>query len=144
VKGVQSLIEENKKLQKQSENLNRKLSEGLLKELLASAVEYKGIDLLTAKVDVSTEVVKNMVFTMIRKNPNMLAVIGNAFDGKAFLTVALGDEAIKSTGLNAGSLIRELAKEIKGGGGGQAHFATAGGKDPSGLQEALDKAKSLI
>ncbi|MEE4255402.1 MAG: alanine--tRNA ligase [Bacteroidales bacterium] len=144
VKGVHNLMEENRKLQKQAEALNRKLSESLLSELLSETVAHKGIDLLTTKVDAGTDVVKNLAFSLIKKNPRLVAVIGNAADGKAFLTVGIGEEALKQTGLNAGNLVRELAKNIKGGGGGQAHFATAGGKDPSGIQSALDSVKALV
>ena len=88
--------------------------------------------------------VKNIAFSLIRENKKALAVLGNTADGKAFLTVAIGEEAIREKDLNAGNIIRELAKEIKGGGGGQPHFATAGGKDPSGIAAALEKASSLI
>jgi alanyl-tRNA synthetase len=144
LKGVQSLMDENKKLQKQTESLNKKLSAGLSRDLLDSAIEKDGITILTAKVDATTEVVKDMAFSMIRENKSLVAVLGNTADGKAFLTVAIGEEAIKSKGLHAGNLVRELAKEIKGGGGGQPHFATAGGKDPSGIQNALDKVVHFI
>jgi alanyl-tRNA synthetase len=144
VKGVHNLVEENKKLQKQADALNRKLSESLLSDLLSGTEAYKGIELLATKVDAGTDVVKNLAFSLTKKNPKLLAVIGNAADGKAFLTVAIGEEALKLTGLNAGNLVRELAKNIKGGGGGQPHFATAGGKDPSGIQAALDSVKALF
>ncbi len=144
VKGVQALIEENKKLQKLTEALNHKLSDGLISELRSSAVKLHGIDLITAKVDADLSVVKNLAFSLIRDNKNALVVLGNSAEGKVFLTIAIGEEAIRDKGLNAGSLIRELAPEIKGGGGGQPHFATAGGKDPSGIQSAFEKLKTLI
>ena len=144
VKGVQGMIDENKKLQKLTETLNRKVSGGLLTELESAIKPYKGVDLLTARVDADLSVVKNIAFSLIKNNKKVLAVLGSTAEGKAFLTVAIGEKAIKTNKLNAGSLIRELAKEIKGGGGGQPHFATAGGKDPSGIQAALDKVKTLI
>ena len=144
LKGVQSLIDENKKLQKQTESLSRKLSDGLIRELQDAAIEKGGTQIIVAKVGAATEVVKNMAFSLIRNNKNVVAILGNAADNKAFLTVAIGEEAIKNKGLHAGNMIRELAKEIKGGGGGQPHFATAGGKDPAGIQSALDKAVDLV
>ena len=144
VKGVQGMIDENKKLQKLTETLNRKVSGGLLTDLESAIKPYKGVDLLTARVDADLSVVKNIAFSLIKNNKKVLAVLGSTAEGKAFLTVAIGEKAIKTNKLNAGSLIRELAKEIKGGGGGQPHFATAGGKDPSGIQAALDKVKTLI
>ncbi|MCK5766178.1 MAG: alanine--tRNA ligase, partial [Bacteroidales bacterium] len=144
VKGVRGMIDENKKLQKLTETLNRKVSGGLLTDLESAIKPYKGVDLLTARVDADLSVVKNIAFSLIKNNKKVLAVLGSTSEGKAFLTVAIGEKAIKANKLNAGSLIRELAKEIKGGGGGQPHFATAGGKDPSGIQAALDKVKTLI
>ncbi len=144
VKGVQGMIDENKKLQKLTETLNRKVSGGLLTDLESAIKPYKGVDLLTARVDADLSVVKNIAFSLIKNNKKVLAVLGSTAEGKAFLTVAIGEKAIKTNKLNAGNLIRELAKEIKGGGGGQPHFATAGGKDPSGIQAALDKVKTLI
>ncbi len=143
-RGVQGLIEENKKLQKLTENLNRKLSAGLITELRASASEHHGVDLIAALVDAGTDVVKDMAFKLVRENKKALVVLANAAEGKAFLTIALGEDVISKKDLNAGTLVRELAKEIKGGGGGQAHFATAGGKDPAGIQAALDKIKTLV
>ncbi|MCK4569867.1 MAG: alanine--tRNA ligase [Bacteroidales bacterium] len=144
VKSVQALIDENKKLQKLTETLNRKVSGGLLSELKSAIEPYNGVDLLTAEVDADQSVVKNIAFSLIKDNKNILVVLGNASDGKAFLTVAIGEDAIKERKLNAGSLIQELAKEIKGGGGGQSHFATAGGENPSGIQAAFIKIKKLI
>jgi alanyl-tRNA synthetase len=144
VKGVQGLIEENKKLQKQNEILSRKVSASLAMELKNSIEIYNGIEILTAKIDADQPAVKNIAFGLIKDHPNLLVVLGNEAAGKAFLTVALGDNLIADKQLNAGTLIRELSKEIQGGGGGQPHIATAGGKDPSGIQKALDKVRSLL
>jgi alanyl-tRNA synthetase len=74
--------------------------------------------------------------------PDLLLVLGHMSDGKPMITVALGD-AVLAAGHNAGTIVRELAKEIKGGGGGQPFYATAGGSDASGLKIALEKAKSF-
>ena len=144
VKGVQGLIEENKKLQKLAESLNKKVSEALVVDLITNVEEINGVEVIAAKVDVDTAVAKNMAFSILKDNNNVLVVLGNEAGGKAFLTVAVGEELINEKGLNAGNIIRELAKEIKGGGGGQPHFATAGGKDPAGIQKALAKVKDIL
>ena len=144
VKGILALIEENKRLQKANDTLNRKISESLLNELLQNAKVVKGVGIIAAKVDVDTAIVKNMVFSLLKKGDNLMVVLGNEADGKAYITVGLSDELIKKQGLDAAKIIRELAPEIKGGGGGQAHFATAGGKDPSGIASALAKAQELL
>ena len=65
-------------------------------------------------------------------------------EGKVSLTLVISDNLVSSKGMNAGTMIREIAKEIHGGGGGQPHFATAGGKNPEGLENAFEKAKKMI
>jgi len=76
--------------------------------------------------------------------PNLFLVLGVDIDGKPGLTVMIAENLVKEKNLNAGNIVRELAKEIKGGGGGQPFFATAGGSDASGLDKALEKARTFI
>ncbi|MDT8392526.1 MAG: alanine--tRNA ligase [Bacteroidales bacterium] len=144
IRGVQSLIDENKKMQKQNEALSRKMSASLLSDLSKSISEINGIKVVAALVDADTTVIKNMAFELLKNDQDLLVVLGNETEGKAFLTVAAGELLIRNHSIHAGNLIRQLAVEIKGGGGGQAHFATAGGKDPLGLQRALDKVRAII
>ena len=73
----------------------------------------------------------------------MLCVIGSTFDGRPTLSVMISEDLVKEHNLNAGQMVREAAKLIKGGGGGQPHFATAGGKDVDGLSAAVDKVVEL-
>jgi alanyl-tRNA synthetase len=100
--------------------------------------------MITAKLDVDSGTAKNIAFDLVQKNKNVMVVIGNELDGKAYLTVSIGAELIAERKLDAGKIIRELAIEISGGGGGQAHIATAGGKKPSGINKALEKVKSML
>ena len=74
---------------------------------------------------------------------NLLCVVGTVFDGKPLLNVMLSDDMVNDHGLNAGQLVREAAKLMQGGGGGQPHFASAGGKNPDGLSAAIDKVVEL-
>jgi len=74
----------------------------------------------------------------------LILVLGAEIEGKANLAVMISDSLVNERKLNAGNIIREIAKEINGGGGGQAFFATAGGKNPEGLLNAIEKAKSII
>ncbi len=144
IKGVQALLEENKRLQKLAETLNRKISESMLDDLFRHAENINDLTLVAAKVDADTAVVKNLAFGLVKKADNMLVVLGNEDEGKAFLTVAMSEALTKQRGLDAGKIIRELAREISGGGGGQPHFATAGGKNPAGLSRALEKARMML
>jgi len=74
---------------------------------------------------------------------NLVCVVGSTFDGKPMLNVMISDDLVKDQGLNAGQLVREAAKLMQGGGGGQPHFASAGGKNPDGLSAAVDKVVEL-
>ncbi|MEN8226028.1 MAG: alanine--tRNA ligase [Bacteroidota bacterium] len=144
VKGVHALSEENKKLQKQVASLNKQVSDSLVADLKANVADIQGTAVIAARVDVDTAIAKNMAFSILKDHKNVLVVLANEAGGKAFLTVGVGDTLIAEKDLHAGNIIRELAKEINGGGGGQAHFATAGGKDPSGIQHALDRIKEIL
>lgn len=76
--------------------------------------------------------------------PNLFLVLGSEADGKALLTIMINETLVEKHGLNAAAIVKEAAKEIQGGGGGQPFFATAGGKNPDGLDKALAKAKEVI
>ena len=87
---------------------------------------------------------KDLVFKVRERHPeNLLCVMGTVFDGKPMLNVMLSDDMVKDHGLNAGQLVREAAKLMQGGGGGQPHFASAGGKNVDGLSAAMDKVIEL-
>ena len=87
---------------------------------------------------------KDLVFKVREQvNGSLLCVVGTIFDGKPLLNVMLSDDMVKDHGLNAGQLVREAAKLIQGGGGGQPHFAQAGGKNADGLSAAIDKVLEL-
>ena len=86
---------------------------------------------------------KDLAYNLKARAPKLVFVVGVVNEGKPNLTIMLGDE-IAAQGVNAGQVIREAAKLMQGGGGGQPFFATAGGKNPDGLQAAIDKAVELI
>jgi alanyl-tRNA synthetase len=143
-KSVESLIEENSRLKKEIEKNILERSAGLKHELIKEVVSINGINFLAKKVDLpNTDAVKNLAYALKDLLDNLLLVLACEIDGKPSLTVMLSENLVKERGLNAGNIVRELAKEIQGGGGGQPFFATAGGKDSSGLDRALEKAKSF-
>jgi alanyl-tRNA synthetase len=143
-KSVESLIEENSRLKKEIEKNILERSAGLKHELIKEVVSINGINFLAKKVDLpNTDAVKNLAYALKDLLDDLLLVLACEIDGKPSLTVMLSENLVKERGLNAGNIVRELAKEIQGGGGGQPFFATAGGKDSSGLDRALEKAKSF-
>ncbi len=144
-KSINSLQEENKNLKKEVEKLLAAQAASIKSDLIAQAEDVNGVKLVAAKVPINdSNAIKNLAYQIEKELPNAVIVFGAAINDKPNLTVVINKALAESKGLNAGQMIRELAKEIKGGGGGQPFFATAGGKDISGLDRALEKAKSLI
>jgi alanyl-tRNA synthetase len=143
-KGVQNLQDENKKLQKQIDELNQAKAANIKNNLLAKADDINGVKLITATVDLDANTIKNLVFALLRESKQTLIALGGKNGAKVTLTVALTKDLIEEKGLDAGKIIRSVSKEIQGGGGGQAHFATAGGKNPDGLEKAYQLIKEQI
>ncbi|AQG79635.1 alanine--tRNA ligase [Spirosoma montaniterrae] len=150
VKAVQTLLEERSALQKQVEALqNEKVQQ--LKGQLLEKVEVvnrnggPGHARLVERVDVpNADALKQLAYDLKAKVDNLALVLGADINGKPQLAVMLPDSLIQSRNLNAGQVVKELAKNIKGGGGGQPFFATAGGSDASGLDAALAQGKELL
>ncbi|MDP1803220.1 MAG: alanine--tRNA ligase [Bacteroidota bacterium] len=145
VKSLTNLVEENNDLQKQLQILLKEKVQEIKKELIKT-VEKKGdINFIAQNIKFdSAEEIKNMLFEMKNEVPNLLCVITAEVKGKPSISVIINDELVKSKNLNAGNIVRELAKEINGGGGGQPFYAQAGGSKLEGLQSALEKAKKII
>ncbi|MDE6333621.1 MAG: alanine--tRNA ligase, partial [Muribaculaceae bacterium] len=108
------------------------------KDVLEKAAEAAGIKIAVLKGPRIPDLVKNVAFAVRAASPESTAFIGATFDltGKPLLTIMLTEDLVKS-GLNASTIVREAAKSIKGGGGGQPGFAQAGGKDKDGLERAF-------
>ncbi|MDP9047572.1 MAG: alanine--tRNA ligase-related protein, partial [Bacteroidota bacterium] len=144
-KSVESLLEENARLKKEIEKAVLERSSGLKDELAKKAQSINGINFIAEKVDLpNAEAIKNLAYNLKDIVPNLFLVLGAEIDGKPGITVMIAENLVKEKSLNASVIVRELAKEIKGGGGGQPFFATAGGSDISGLTRALEKAKTFI
>ena len=144
-KAVSSLIDDQKRLTKIIEELHAKQS-GLIKvDLLSKVVEGSGFNSLVAKVLFpNADVLKKIAFELKNEVENLVAVLAADIDGKPQVAVIIAENLVKDKVLSAGQMVRELAKEIKGGGGGQPFFATAGGKDLSGLDQVVVKANEMI
>ena len=136
---IRKYIEENAGLKKQMEAFMKE-KEALVKgKLINNAKDIHGVKVIKAVLPIPADSVKNIAFQLKGEFPtNLFVAIGSTDNGKPMLTVAVSEDLV-ATGINAGKLVREAAKLIQGGGGGQAHFATAGGKNVDGLSAAVDK-----
>ncbi|SDY65685.1 alanine--tRNA ligase [Hymenobacter psychrophilus] len=143
--GIEKQTEEIATLRKQIEQFAQQ-SINQQREQLAGQVQPLGdVNFLAAQVQAtSAEGLKTLAFQLRQAVPNLVAVLGAEIDGKPQLAVMLADELVAAGKLNASTLVRELGKEIQGGGGGQPFFATAGGKNAAGLAAAIGKAKELV
>jgi alanyl-tRNA synthetase len=144
VKSIISLQDENAKLKKQVEELIKEKAGSLKKNLKNNIIEINGVKFISAKLDLDANSIKTLAFEINGEEENLLQVYGADVNGKAILTIMISKDLVEEKGLNAGQMVRELGKEIQGGGGGQAFFATAGGKNPAGIESALEKAKNYI
>ncbi|MBD3749704.1 MAG: alanine--tRNA ligase [Sphingobacteriales bacterium] len=144
-KSVEMLLEENNRLKKEVEKSIMEKASGLKDDLKAKAQSINGINFIAETVVLpNAEAIKNLAYQLKDVVENLYLVLAADIDGKPLLTVMISDNLVKEKGLNAGNIVRELAKEIQGGGGGQPFFATAGGKNIIGLGAALEKAKTFI
>ena len=144
-KTVETLIEENIRFKKEIDKNILERSAGLKHELANLAENISGVNFIAQKVELpNAEAIKNLAYAVKDILENVFMVLAAEIDGKPSLTVMISENLIKEKNLNAGNIVRELAKEIHGGGGGQAFFATAGGKDSKGIEGALVKARTFI
>ena len=144
MKAVISLQDENAKLKKQLEQLLKDKAKGMKTELAAQIIEINGIKFLSTEVDLDANGAKDLAYELGQNETNLFLVFGTISEDKPMLTCYISKELVAARNLNAGQVVRELGKYIQGGGGGQPFFATAGGKNPAGMKEALEKAIDFI
>lgn len=145
IKSLELLLDENNKLKKNLEQFIIQKAMGAKQTLIANAEILNGITFIAAKLDIpSADAIKNLSFDLKNSVENLFLVLGAEIDGKAHLSVIISDNLVKEKNLNAGQIIRELGKKIQGGGGGQAFYATAGGKDVKGIEGAIGEAKNIL
>ena len=144
-RSITGLQDENKELRREIERLHNAQANALKDQLIAGAELINGVRFIGSKLPLSdANAIKNLAFQLEKEVENLVAVMGAESEGKATLTIAVSRNLADSGRFHAGNMVRELAKEIQGGGGGQPFFATAGGKDPGGLDRAIAKAKNLL
>ncbi len=144
LEGVVNLKNENAELKKQVEGLLHAQAQQEKQAWLNEAEEKDGNLWIVRQTNLGMAQIKDLLFQIKNEKDNLIAVVGSEQEGKAQLAIAFSDSLTKEKSYNAGSIVREAAKEIQGGGGGQPGFATAGGKNPAGLKKAIEKAKELI
>jgi alanyl-tRNA synthetase len=144
LKAVVSLQDENTKLKKQLEGLLRDKAKGLKGDLAAALQEINGVQFLAKQVDLDATGAKDLAYELGNLGTNLFIVLATNDEGKPMLTCYISKELVAEKGLNAGQVVRELGKYIQGGGGGQPFFATAGGKNAGGINEALGAAVDFV
>jgi len=144
VKALQNLQDENADLKKQIEGLLKDKAKHIKGDLKNEITEINGIQFLAKKLDLDAGGIKDVCFELGSQFDNLFLLFGAENNGKAILTCYISKELVASKDLNAGTVVRELGTYIQGGGGGQPFFATAGGKNPAGIEDALEAGESYL
>ena len=144
-KSIEQLVSEKAELAKKIEVFENEKTVQIKHELKSKIVSNQSINQLIQLVNISSaDQLKNLSFQLKAEVENLCCVLGCELNGKPMLSVIISDNLVADKKLHAGNIVKELAKEIQGGGGGQPFYATAGGNNLSGLQAALDKAKAIL
>ncbi len=143
-KAIEALIKERSDLQKQVEKLNAEKAGNVKQDLLDQFIEINDINLLITQAEFpDADSLKKISFELKNELNNLIMIVAADINGKPMISVMVSESLLSSYDVHAGNLVKELAREIKGGGGGQPFYATAGGKDVSGLPNAVQKAKEF-
>ena len=145
-KAINALLDEQKRLSKEIEGLNAKQAGQVKAQLLAGKIEKgDGLTAIVSKITVpNADNLKKLSFELKNEVPGLFAVLAADVAGKPQISVVIDEALVSGKGLNAGQIVRDLAKEIQGGGGGQPFFATAGGKKIEGLDAVVTKANEML
>jgi alanyl-tRNA synthetase len=144
VKSIKDLMAEKETLDKRLSEIVKQRVAAMKTDLLLRTETINNIKFISADVSLDAGTVKDLAFRMSKELDEFVLVFGHNDNGKPGLTVMVSESLVASRGLNAQTMIKTLAVEIDGGGGGQPHFATAGGKNPEGIPKALEKAREMM
>ena len=139
---IKKMLEANEALQREIDQLHKEQVDAMVEKILAERKDGEAF-VIARQVPYGSNMIKDLAYALRAKAANIILVLGAVSDGKPMLAVMLGDEIV-AKGVDAGAVGREAAKLMQGGGGGQKFFATAGGKNPDGLQAAIDKAVEIV
>ena len=142
---IEKFLSENADMKKEIESFQAQKVEALKDKLLNKAQDINGIKVIKAVLPLPAQSAKDLAFKLVQAQPDNLFVALGTFEAdKPLITVMISQDVVKANNLNAGQIVREAGKLIQGGGGGQPHFATAGGKNKDGLSAAIDKVVSFV
>ena len=142
---IEKFLSENAEMKKEIESFQAQKVEALKVKLLDKAMEINGIKVVKAVLPLPAQSAKDLAFKLVQAQPeNLFVALGTFEVDKPLITVMISQDVVKANGLNAGQIVREAGKLIQGGGGGQPHFATAGGKNKDGLSAAIDKVVTFV
>ncbi len=144
VSSIEKLLSENAEMKKELNEFHKESLKIVKNSLKKSVREIRGVNFVSEIINASAADVKDILFQLKGEIDNLIAIIGGKFNGKPHVSIIIADNLVKEYDLNAGQLVRVVAREIQGGGGGQPFFATAGGKDITGIENAVAKAEVLI
>ena len=140
LQAIKKMMEDNAELRKEIEGFRAERAKGVAAEIGKMIGENRVVSKI---IDMPVDMVKDAVYALRTANPDVAIVLGSREGGKPMLAVAVGDNLVKA-GVKAGDVVRNAAKEMQGGGGGQPFYATAGGKNPEGLERAIAVAEEMI
>ena len=143
-KAVEDLLTKHSSLQKELDAVKQKEAAAAKSDIASNLDVVNGINTFIGEMPLDAGAIKDIAFQLKNEKAPFFGVFGSQVGGKVTLTVAISDDLVSSKDLHAGNIIRNLAKHIQGGGGGQPFFATAGGKNPDGLEAAFEEAKGLL
>jgi len=142
---IRKYIDEHDQMRKQIESYQAQAVERTAQQLMERARTIGGVTVVTGTLHIAPAQAKDLVFKVrtLADGASLLCVIGSVYQDKPMLSIMMSDDLVIDHGLNAGQMVREAAKLIQGGGGGQPHYAQAGGKNADGLSAAVDKVVEL-
>jgi alanyl-tRNA synthetase len=144
VKQVEQMLNDYEKLKAENESLLQDKARSIKSELKSSVQNMDGVQFISASVDLDAKAMKDIAFQLGGEIDNLFLLLASGRDGKALLSCYISKDLVAQKDYNAGRIVKALGRHIQGGGGGQAFFATAGGKNPDGIPEALEDVKSFI
>ncbi len=144
IRAVSQLLEHQEALKKKLDEMEHLRIQHMAEDLLRHIVHVDGVNYLATRLKMETKAVKDLAFAIKEKLGDLFLVLGYEYEGKPGITVLVSDSVVQSKGLHAGNLVRDLAKYIEGGGGGQPFFATAGGKNLAGLDKAISESRKAL